>query len=58
MPSTRTVCPKIVRPADPVSLSITKFGMHLQPGRKKYCKIINFHTAKLVREQKTVSLHF
>ena len=51
-------CPKIVRHCDPVSLLISTFDIHLEPGCKSHGQIIHYHTAKNVQKQATVLLEF
>ena len=51
-------CPKIVFHSDPVSLLISTFCFHLEPGCKSHDQIIHYRTAKDVQEQATVFLHF
>ena len=51
-------CPKIVHHSDPISLLISTFGIHLEPGCKSQGQIIHYRSAKNVQKQATVFLHF
>ena len=49
--------PKIVSHSDPVSLLISTFGIHLEPGCKSHEQIVHYLTAKNVKKA-TVLLYF
>ena len=51
-------CPKTVRHSDPISLLISTFGIHLEPGCNSHEQIIHCRTAKNVQKQATVLLYF
>ena len=51
-------CPKIVHQSDPVSLLISTFSIHLEPGCKSHGQIIYYCTANNVQKQATVFLYF
>ena len=50
--------PKIVPHSDPISLLISTFGIHLEPGCKRHGQIIHHRTANNVQTQATVLLYF
>ena len=58
MLSIRLGCPKIIHHPDPISLLISTFGIHLEPGCKSHGQIVHFRTAKNVPKQATVLLCF
>ena len=45
-------CPKIVRLSDPISLLISTFGIHHEPGCKSHGQIIHSRTAKIVQNKR------
>ena len=49
---------QIVPHCDPISLLISTFGIHLEPGCKSHEQIIHYRTAKNVQKQATVLLYF
>ena len=51
-------CPKIVRHSNPITLLVSTFGIHLEPGCKSHGQIIHYRTAKNVQKQATVLLYF
>ena len=51
-------CPKIVRNSDTISLLISTFGIHLEPGYKSYEQIIDYDAEKNVQIQAIVLLYF
>ena len=48
----------VSRYSDPISLLISTFGIHLEPGCKSHSQIIHYRTAKNVQTQATVLLCF
>ena len=46
-------CPLIVCHSDLISLLISSFGIHLEPGCRSHDQIIHYHTAKNVQKQVT-----
>ena len=50
--------PQIVCHSDPISLLISTFDIHLEPGCKSHGQIIHYRTVKNVQKQATVLLYF
>ena len=49
-------CPKIIHHSDPISLLISTFGIHLEPGCNSHGQIIHYRAAKNDQKQATVFL--
>ena len=52
------VCPKIVRHSDQISLLISTFGIHLEPGCKSHGQIVHYRAAKNVQKTSGSFLYF